>query len=126
MFQASINQSVYNNSLSISSAEAPQGDVEAAINQTVAALAADVEVLVAVDVSALKAIAILASEDCTLKTNNSGTPDDTLNLVADVPYIWTPNSYHACLLTADVSKIFITNSAASEMTFQFLALTDTP
>ena len=76
----------------------------------------DLEVDFVLDVSAIKAIVIVSDQDITLETNNGTTPDDTINLVAGVPYIWTDKSYHACLLTTDVTALFITNSSGSAAT----------
>ena len=126
MFNHTISQTAYSNSLNIAASEQLEGDVEVAISQTIVASAANVEVLVAIDISALQSIVIKSSTNCTVKTNDSGAPDDTITLVAGVPYVWTINSYAASELTADVSKIFVTNLQAAEQTFQLLALTDTP
>lgn len=126
MFTHQITIGAYSNSLNVSSSETLEGDVEVAISQTITASAANVEVLVALDVSALQSIVIKSSTDCTVKTNSSGSPDDTLTIVAGVPYVWTINSYEANQIGTDVSKIFITNGEAVEQTFQLLALSDTP
>ncbi len=124
MFKHTVRNSYYGSSFTITPEKTYEGDVEVNINQAIAASAADYEVLVAVDVSTLKSIVLLATNDCTIKTNNSGTPTNTINLVAGVPYVWTIDSYNTNKLTADVSKIFITHGAGTEMTFSMLALSD--
>lgn len=123
-FTHQVQRNVYSNTLSISTTESLEGEVEAAISQDINASAANVEILVALDVSKLQSVVIKASQDCTVKTNSSGAPDDTLTIEANVPYVWTINSYDANLITADVSKVFVTNLAAVAMTFQLLALAE--
>lgn len=124
MFTHIVGRSANSNSLNVNAQQQVQGDVEVAISQVIAPSAADFEILVAVDVSQLKAIVLVASNNCTVETNNSGTPTNTINLLAGKPYIWSTGDYNTCLITADVSKIFLTNGVAAETTFQMLALSD--
>jgi hypothetical protein len=48
----------------------------------------------------------------TLKTNNSGSPTDTLNLVVGSPIIWFPGGAIANPFTGDVSSLYLTNTTA--------------
>ena len=75
----------------------------------------------------LKSLFILSSKDVTLKTNDSGSPDDEIALKAGVPLPWAyqaGNYYHACPLTADVAKIFVTNASGGIARLQIEALYD--
>lgn len=83
-------------------------------------------VTIAIDITAIKAIAIESSEDCTIYTNDQsgGTPDDTLTLTADVPLIWTENDPAAALfLTVDVTDLYIT--CAADAIVKLVAAVDT-
>lgn len=60
------------------------------------------------DVSQLKFIVIIATEDCTIKANSSGAPDYTLTLKADKPYIWWYQCGWTNLLTTDTTSIYLT------------------
>lgn len=71
--------------------------------------------LLNIDVSQIKFIVIVATEDCTLKANSSGAPDFTLTLKADEPLLWWVNNPHTNLLTADVTKFFVTCAATGTM-----------
>ena len=84
----------------------------------------DLEIVIAIDVSAIKLIIILASHDLTLETNNGAAPDDTLNLVAGRPYVWYTGSYYTNLLTTDITSIFMTEAASDDATLDILALVD--
>lgn len=62
----------------------------------------------AIDVSQIKFIVIVATEDCTLKANSSGAPDFTLTLKADKPYLWWTDCGYTNLMTADVTSFYLT------------------
>jgi len=84
----------------------------------------DEEVAIEIDVSAVKALYINSTQDMTLETNDTGSPDDTLNLLANVPCVWHENSYYALLLTVDVTALYLTNSSGSDATLNVWALYD--
>ena len=71
----------------------------------------------AIDVSQFKFIVICATEDCTLKANSSGSPDFTLTLKADKPYLWWENCGYTNLMTADVTTGFYLTCAATATDF---------
>jgi hypothetical protein len=61
--------------------------------------------------SGAQLIYIVADGDCTLKTNSSGSPDDTINLLEGVPWEWDGTSgYFAQPLHADVSTVYVTTT----------------
>lgn len=88
------------------------------IEQQLIPNAADQEIACAIDFSQLKSLFIKAAAVMTLETNSSGSPTDTIALKAGVPYIWTPGSYNICLITADVTKIFLTNASGAAALFE--------
>ena len=55
----------------------------------VAASQSNIQHVFDLDVSQLIAIVILATTDVKIETNNASTPTDTLDVNANVPYIWT-------------------------------------
>ncbi len=89
----------------------------------------DLAVLCAIDLSQLKALYIEADQDITLETNaaggSSGAPDDTLELTADVPKLWSiSDGLGICPLTADVDTFFVTNGSGENTTLKLRALVD--
>jgi len=70
------------------------------------------EVNIDLDVSELKTLMILSTTDVTIKTNSTGSPDDTLTVVANTPVMWGDDTGITCPLTVDVTKIYITNAGA--------------
>lgn len=84
----------------------------------------DYEITVTLDVSAVKAFYLVSDQDVTLETNSGSAADNTLSLVAGVPYVWTTDSYDSFLLDTDVTSIFITNASGATATIDMLALLD--
>jgi len=88
-------------------------------------LTTDQEHVFAIDVSQIQILILLASVDMTLETNSGAAPDNTIALKANVPYVWLKDdSYDACKLTVDVTKIYLTNAGADDGTFEALVIYD--
>lgn len=92
------------------------------LNETIPADSTDLDVVVALDVSAIKSLYLLSDKDLVIETNDGTTPDDTINLKAGIPYIWNTDSYDTCLLTTDVTKFCVTeeNSEAAVLKMECL------
>ena len=84
----------------------------------------DMLVATVIDVSQLKSILLLSDRDLTIETNSASVPDDTIALKAGVPYIWNTNSYDACLLTADVTALYVTLVGVVAATLKIRGLID--
>jgi hypothetical protein len=78
----------------------------------------------ALDVSQVKAIAILSDQDLTLETNSSSAPDNTLSLKANVPYIWYTNKPQALVFTTDITALYVTNASAAVASLKMEILVD--
>lgn len=92
--------------------------------ESVADAQTDAELGFTLDVSACKAFVINSTKNVTVETNNGSTPDDTLTLVANVPYVWHENSEHTFLLTTDVTALFVTNASGAAATIDVEAVFD--
>jgi hypothetical protein len=76
------------------------------------------EVDITVDISTCKVMAIEADNDCTVKTNSTSAPDDTLALKARQPLIWADGDPSGLqFLTADVTKFYVTTTTATLLKF---------
>lgn len=80
------------------------------------------EFTISIDVSAVKGFMIVCDRDVIIETNSSGAPDDTINLLANKPYVWTDDDYNPFLLTADVTSIFATLAAGANATLRLEAV----
>jgi hypothetical protein len=94
------------------------------VAETVADSVTDQLIVISIDVSQIKSIYILSTQDLTLETNNSGAPVDTISLVANMPYIWTTDSYDTNKLGTDVTAIYLTNSSGATATFDLRCVYD--
>ena len=99
-------------------------DAEFVLDISVPAPSTDLEVDVAIDVSNVKSLCLLADRDMTIETNSAGSPVDTIALKASVPYLWNTDSYSTLLLTVDVTKFFLTLAAGAAATLKIRCLID--
>lgn len=68
----------------------------------------------AIDVSEVVSLIIKSDQDITIKTNSSGSPDNTLALEANKEYNWDEDHLDALKLTVDVTKIYVANASGEE------------
>jgi hypothetical protein len=95
------------------------------LRETVAGSATDVAVACAIDVSALKGLTLVSSQDVTVETNSASAPDDTFALKAGVPLVWTANgSPTANPLSEDVTVLYVTNAGSQAAQLDVVAVTD--
>jgi hypothetical protein len=112
-----------------SSAYTLTGTAETNVELESLAIGTDVAQDFTSDVSTIVSLAIswepdTGSSSLTMKTNNSGAPDDTLTILADNPLIWNTTIEDtigtACPLTVDVTGLFLTNSVAGDLSIYVL------
>jgi hypothetical protein len=94
-----------------------------AISESIS-IANDVLVALSVDVSQVKGVYILSDQALTLETNSSGSPTNTLTLVANIPYIWYTGKYDTLKFTSDITALYVTNASASAANLTIEILTD--
>lgn len=98
---------------------------EVNLDEPVASSQTDYPINVAIDVSELKALYLVSDQDCVVETNSGSVPDDTINLEANVPVVWAKpasGTKPVCPLTVDVTKFYVTNTAA--LTLKLRCLVD--
>jgi hypothetical protein len=117
-----VTYAIGSNNISISGTASDTDDMLYSIDSTLTSSQADKEFTMAIDVSEMKSWVMLSSTDCVVDTNDSATPDDTINLVGGVPLVWCDGWGYTNPLTTDVTKFFVTNSEAEAATFQFAAV----
>lgn len=110
--------------LSVQKTQSKTGAAHAQIEETVADSETDYEIDLDIDVSEIVACFLLSTEDVTFETNSGAAADDSISLLADQPYIWHDTDYDSCLLTTDITSVFITNSSGSEATVKMWFLYD--
>ena len=100
------------------------GSQKISVVEAIADSVTDGQINVAVDFSAVKSFLLVSDQDVTIETNDGTTPDDTLSLLAGVPYIWNTDSYDTFLITVDITAIFVTNVSGETANILLEALVD--
>jgi len=101
-----------------------QGGVALIDGETVSTGETDYEINFDLDVSACKSFYLESDQDVTFETNDGSTPDNTIALKADTPYVWHTDAYDSFLLDTDVTSVFITNASGATATIYCVALFD--
>ncbi len=73
-----------------------------------------------VDVSEIDVLVLYATAAMTLKTNNSGSPADTISLAANTPIFWFTGCGLDCPLGTDVTVLYVTSSAGGTLSIRAL------
>lgn len=72
----------------------------------------------------LKGLWIVMDKAGTVKTNSSGSPQETITLVANVPFFWCNTNYIVYPFAGAVTTLFFTNSIASVATGSIWSVRD--
>jgi hypothetical protein len=67
----------------------------------------------AVDASGLSGWWLLATNALTIKTNSTGSPDNTFVLTANVPQFWITGISGTNPISVDITAIYVTNASGS-------------
>jgi hypothetical protein len=104
------------------------GDVESTVDKTVTIVTGDavddMELTIATGVTdqlvvfacalaAMKGYYIVSDQAISLQTNSSGSPDDTIALVANEPLVWNEKSLHTKAFTVDITALYLTTGVIS-------------
>lgn len=84
----------------------------------------DFEIAFAVTRDALLSLFIIADGTLTLKTNDSGAPDDTLSLTAQQIIAWNSHSLGSDPFAEDVTVLFATNAGDAPVNLKIFAAVD--
>ncbi len=78
------------------------------------------------DVSLLKMIVMLSTQDITLETNSSSAPAHTFALKANIPLMWeSTNGYFTNPFgSTDVTALYVTNTSGATATLNIRGLVD--
>lgn len=76
----------------------------------------DKEVSIQIDADKILLLLLIADLALTIETNSGSVPDNTIELggVNELFYDWTEDDPDACLITVDVTKIFLTNASDTD------------
>jgi hypothetical protein len=103
-------------------ASSAQGGARLRITETIAPSTTNLAVVASIDETNLRGLWLHSDQALTLKTNSSGSPDDTIALAANQPVFWTGAG--AKPISANVSTIYVTNAGSAAATLTIEAITD--
>lgn len=92
--------------------------VSGELDEAVPDAASDVEKLFAIDVSALKCFMMVADVAMTVKTNDSGSPQETFSLTAGKPVLWREGD--TAIFAGDVTALYVSNASGTAGTLEVL------
>lgn len=95
-------------------------------DHTIADSVTDDDVVVAVDVSQLKSLYVVSTQDVTMEWNDGSGTQGSIALKAGAPLIWisTDGYYGNPLGATDVSTLYFTNASGASADITFRALVD--
>lgn len=109
---------------SLSQSNSYTGGLEKNLSETIPGASTNLLVNYTLDVSACKSFYMQSTRDMTVKTNSSGSPDDTIALKANEPYQWAPNYANAFELGTDVTALYVTLAAGADDTLVIRSVVD--
>lgn len=99
---------------------------EARISIKVAAAVAESNrINTSIDVSTVKSLVMICDQQVVVNTNSEFSPDDSITLKPNAPYVWTENNPGDLALTEDVTSLYIFNEVSGQVAnFRLEALVD--
>jgi hypothetical protein len=110
----SYNQSYITSGGQFSLQVAVTGNGEANNDTALSPGATNVQVVYTLVRSQIKSLCLSCTGDCTIKTNSSGSPADTITLVAGVPLFFPTNAAATAvgaIHSADVTSLYLSSTA---------------
>jgi hypothetical protein len=80
------------------------------LQETIPPSSTNLAITLAIDVSEMKGLYMVGTGAMTVKTNSTGSPANTIALVADQPLVWTSVSLLTSPLGTDVTILYITST----------------
>lgn len=93
----------------------------ASVDETISNAETNKQVTVAVPLTGLKMFALMADQNVNVKTNSSGSPQETFTLVAGKPIVWVTGDVDSAPIAGAVSSLFVTNASGFAARVQLLA-----
>lgn len=101
---------------SLSASANEVGTSEINIDVSLPASTTDYDLVIAFNYANLQSIILLSDQNLMIQTNSGSAPDNTINLVAGRPLIWSKSSaYFSNLFTANVTHFYLTCTPAARL-----------
>ena len=123
-YSATISEVVIAGGRNVTTTNILTGSSYQGIDEEVADSETNKEIIFTLDYSAATLFYVNSTQNVTFETNDGEAPANTLNLLANIPYIWYTGKYDTLKITTDITKVFITNASGSTATIRIEAITD--
>lgn len=100
----------------LADAVAVQGELATEANIALAGAATNQQENIAFNHTNLRGVYIKSDQDVTLKTNSSGSPDNTITIKAGIPFVWVYQSGITNPFSAAVTTTYWTNAGSAAAT----------
>lgn len=122
-FTATITETISIGGLQVTSTNSYTDSAETKIDEAVPT-ASTVEIALVQDVTETALVYIVSDQDVEIDFNVDQAGVPAISAFAGVPYVWHTKSYFTDLLTADITKVFITNTSGTTANVQIRFLYD--
>lgn len=100
------------------------GSGRASISESVPTATTNQQLVIAFPITDLKSLVIYSDYAVTLKINSSGTPDQTISVLAGKALTWYTGGYYANPIDQAVTAMYVSNSSGSTAALEIEALYD--
>jgi hypothetical protein len=108
----------------LSQALALSGPSAIMLDEAIADGSTDLQVACAFALTGLQAFLLVSDQALTVKTNNSGAPQETLAIAAGKPLIYLPGTGAPALFAGAVTALFVTNASGATAALKVRVLHD--
>lgn len=88
-----------------------EGGLRLSFNETIPAATTNQLIPLAFTLANMISLVISSDANVTIKTNNSGTPDQTINLVGGKPMVWDSGEYYANPIEDNITALYVSAAA---------------
>ncbi len=125
MYQHSIHNIIQGAGITVDKTNNYSGSMLTGLDETIPANGSTTFSNFDVDVSEVISVFMLCDRDITLKINDDGTPDATINLWAGKPLYWTEDAYFSNPLgSVDCTSLKATLAAGEDASLQIEVIQD--
>jgi len=94
------------------------------VDESIADSETDKQVDAAFDLTQVQSLYMSSDQDILVEGNDGAGIAGSVALKANIPYIWTQDTYDTVKFTADITALFITNASGSPAQFKLEVLVD--
>jgi hypothetical protein len=107
-------------SVSLTGYDSEAGNSEIIFDQTFSASTVNQSITLALTAADLQAVFLVSPQGCTIKTNSTGSPNNTITLEPNIPVIWGASNGLTCPFTADVTVAYVSCTPAARLQMKIL------